>query len=233
MYCFFSKYVIKYIRTTSNTLERTYKMGNTENITLAELLTPDMIPFIIGMIVGLAIVAFFGFKLLRIELVIAGAIIGYSIGSTTLVALVGDSITGVNIALILGIVCAVIGVLLSAKVYRLMIFVYGGLIGYVVGTVLFPGMVAGFTSLPVSAETLVTVMSVVVGIIFAFVIYRLFKPLYIISTSIFGMLCVGTLTLALISGGNETASGIGAIVGLVIGVFAMIHQFKANRDKFI
>ncbi len=205
----------------------------TENITSVEALGTESVPFLIGMAVGLMLLAFFGFKLLRIELVLTGILLGYSLGYDTFGAMVGDSISGVNIALILGIVCAVVGALLAAKVYRFMIFLIGGLTGFAVGSALFPSLVDGFGSLPVSEDTLVLIMSIVVAIILAFIIYKLFKPLYIVFTSLVGgFLSLGILSIA-IFGENDSLISIFAIAGLVVGVFAMIYQFKSNKDRYL
>lgn len=200
-------------------------------MTMTELLNPEMQPFLIGMILGLVFAAFFSFRLLKLEIVIMGASVGYSLGSVELAALVGDAITGVNIGVILGVVCAILCAILSVKLYKLCVFISGGIVGYGLGTALFPSLVDGFGVLPIEPELLVTIMSAVVAIILAFVIYKIFKPFYIIITSIASMFLAGSMAAMLLFNGDETAIGVGAMVGLVLGVFAMVKQFKMNAGR--
>lgn len=202
-----------------------------ENITWGnaiEWLPPVAIIAVISLILAL-----YGFRLLRPAVAIEGAAVGFLFGYNNLALLVGDAVSGDWLPITLGIAVAVIGALIAYKVYKIVLFLDVALGTYLYGYELFSEMFREVTELPVSTEFLVQTVSLVCAIVIAFVVYKLFKPIYIVSSAITGMALLAVavvIPLETVGGAvAETAATIAVYVGLVLAIPAAIKQFKSCK----
>ncbi len=189
-----------------------------------EILKLDQLYMFIVAAAGI-LLAFLAFKLLRIELLAAGAGVGYYLGSTLLAPALADTLKlNIDLALILGIVCAVIGGLICLFARKFAILVGAGVGAYLLLKAVLPTYLGSMNA------TLQIVICVVAAIVCAFIIRALFKLLFVIVTS-FGCMTIATTTLFYAITGGYNLHLVAAIVGLVLGLIAMISQFKHNSKK--
>ena len=186
-----------------------------ENLTLPLIMTGILCVFL----------ALFGFKFLKIEICVFGALFGYTIGAVEIANFVGDALAPALITVI-SIALAIIGVLLSAKVYKIMVFIYAAYGAYYAGTILFSMFIEGLQGY----EAVITLLSVLFAIVSAYITCKFFKPIFIILTSVGGMVLALVALALVISPESETVMSVMMIVGLILGVFAAIKQFKSCKD---
>ena len=175
-----------------------------------------------------AFLAFFGFKFLKIEICILGALIGYVIGSVEIGALLGDSVHNA-VVVIISIALAIVGMLISAKIYKIMVFIYVAIGAYAAGSVIFELFINNLFESDANG-TIVTVLSILFAIVIAHIFCKFFKPLYILASAFGGMVMSFTAFALVIAPENDTFLSIMMIIGLVIGLFAAIKQFKSCKE---
>ncbi len=190
---------------------------------LAPLLTDEMMPVLVGYIIGGLLLAFFGYKLLKIESMILGAALGFGLGYSLLGPLVTDLVQGVDLAIILGLACMVILALLAFKIYKALLVIVGAAFGFSIPLII----MFAFEVEPV----IIYIVSAVIGVIAGFLTLKLFKPIYIFSSSMYGMMLVFVSLSLLIFKDNVVALLIAELLGFGFGIFAMVKQFKMNSDK--
>ena len=206
-----------------------------ETMTLEELFAQSPIldtkMYLIGVIVGSLLAAFFSFRFLKISIVISAALTGYEFGAVTLGVVFGDGINGFNAAMVVGIACAIILALISLTVYKWYIYFIGGLLG-----ALLLGLVAFFACSALALSSIVVTIAVIALAIVgagagAKIFYRSFKTLYILLTSLTGMVVASVCVSLLAFGTDEVMLGLSVLVGLVLTAFAAAAQFRMNRDR--
>lgn len=202
-----------------------------ENMTIEQLFAQfprsELNAAFIGLLIGSLFLAFFGFRFLKLEIVLSAVVAGYEFGADKLGLAIGDAGLGFNLPVILGIACALIFGLLSFKFYKLYIYLVGGAIGAALGFVIPFALIEN------------VVISIIVGVILAIVLailgaklfYKFFKPIYIFSSSFAGSIMAATYLSLLIFGANESMLGGFIIGGFVLTVVAMIFQFRLNKDR--
>jgi len=192
--------------------------------------TDILVPTFIGLIIGFAFIAFFGYRFLKLEIILSAIFTGYDFGSRTLGLAVGDAVSGVDLGIILGIACAVIFALLSLKIYKWYIYFIGGLFGAV-----FCFALCESVGMAMESATVGTVVGIILAILVfvpaAKLFYKIFKPFYIILTSVVGMMFSALYVAILVFGINESALSASLLIGLVLAIPAMICQFMINRGR--
>ena len=183
-------------------------------------------PTLIISIVLSLFTAFFSFKFLKLTLIINAAYFGYGFGTVTLGLGLKELVSGFDLSILLGILCAIVFSLIAVKIYKYFIYFFGGYIGFVIGlilTILFFGLEGAGLFIGLA-------LAIVLTVVFAKFFYgKLFKPFYIISTSFSGMLSVAVYAALLISKDLETMA-VATLVGFVLGIPATICQFKICKD---
>ena len=184
----------------------------------------------ISLILGFLFVAFLGFRFFKLSLIVSGAAWGYSFGMVTVGMIIGDSITAFNAAAIAGIASAIIFAILTPKFYKVVIYVYGGLLGALIGFVVPYATLSAFGFDVVGLITGI-ILAIVLAVPGAKLLYRIFKPYIIIGTSILGSIFAMAFVSLLIFRANEIAFEIFVLLGFVLGIFATVVQFKMNKDR--
>ena len=183
-------------------------------------------PTLIASIVLSVLSAFFGFKYLKLLLVINAFASGYTFGSSTLGLGLKDLIPGFDLSIVVGILCAIIFALIAVKLYKYLVYFLGGYFGFVIGVII--------SSLTIGLEgvgaLICFILSIAFAILFAKLFYgKLFKPFYIISSSFNGMSNAAIYTAFLVSHDFETMI-LATLIGIPLGIIAMICQFRSCRD---
>lgn len=189
-----------------------------------------LIPALVGAILGCLFDALLGFRFLKFIIVLSALSFGYDFGSVDLALLLGDvGGFGETLALILGLVCAVLFALISLKLYKVLVYIIGGSFGVMLGLAV---PLAVFSMFDLAA------VGAIVGIILAIVLAvpaaklffnKLYKPFYIIFSSLGGMMGAA-MCFAMIFTFDLAVLSVAMLVGLVLGIPAAILQFKLNRD---
>ena len=188
-----------------------------------------IIALILTAIVSL-MMALFGFKLLKIAIVSMGFLAGYVIGAGQIPLLIGDSIQMDSLPLILGLLMATVLGLLATKFYKLVVFIVSFFSSYIACS----AVIYSMGNIPASRSLLFSIIAILFSIIVAYLACKFFKPLYIVECSVGGMVTFVTivaLPLELIKSGLvDTISIPLTLIGLVLGIFAAIRQFKRCKN---
>lgn len=201
------------------------------NELLATLPAESLVPYLIGVVIGALISAFFGFRLFKLSVVLSFASFGFLLGNSVLGTALGDGVEGANVALILGIALAVVFGLIALKIYKAMIYFAGGMFGAVFGFII-PAMIFYAFELEIVGLIVGLVLAVVFAILCAKGFMKIMKPLVIIDTAIGGMMLAFEALATIILGANVLGFiGIVYLVGLIAGIFAAKAQFKMNKGR--
>ena len=210
--------------------------GEGGSIDLATLFQTMGFPIILGALLGCIVLAFYGYRILKFALVAIGAIgfgvLGNMILAPLALGAMGEVSTDFNLAVIIGLVCAAIGALLINFLYKLAIFVSGAAVGYYIGTFVYVWLAGRFTDVAFFAEEYAPIVvgavcALLVGLLFLF----LFKFVYILSTSVGGMVSAGyVLATSIVTVPNPVVTYVCLGLGLVVGIIALVHQFKTAED---
>lgn len=201
------------------------------NELLATLPAESLVPYLIGVVIGALISAFFGFRLFKLSVVLSFASFGFLLGNSVLGTALGDGVEGANVALILGIALAVVFGLIALKIYKAMIYFAGGMFGAVFGFII-PAMIFYAFELEIVGLIVGLVLAVVFAILCAKGFMKIMKPLVIIDTAICGMMLAFEALATVILGENVLGFiGIVYLVGLIAGIFAAKTQFKMNKGR--
>lgn len=179
----------------------------------------------------LIINAFFGYKIFKFVIVIESSIgLGF-LGNALLGPLIFQNPPeGVNLSAILGIALAVVGALLAMFFFKLMLFINGAGLGFVLGAV---GCYL-LSSNEFFAKTWViiafgAISAIILGVLFIF----FFKPVYIIVSSILGLTAAGFILSYLICPNIYVILSIIMMsIGFIAGIFAAVYQFRKNSRYY-
>lgn len=198
--------------------------------------TFTFIPALIIVIAGIAL-AFWGTRLFKICITLVGTvffgIIGADVVAPLLLGAMGDAALEMpfSIAAVIGFVFAGLGYLLSYKLYKFAIFLFGGAIGYVLGTTVAAMLAQNLEGEFFSSDMFPIIVSVVCAILVGIITLFVFKFLYILSTSFSGM-CAASMAacFAIVPSMEMAALVIFGILGFVLSIVAMVYQYKHTED---
>ncbi len=128
--------------------------------------------------------------------------------------------------------CAMIGVLLAHFAYKFIVFCLGGAVGYCIGYFYVAGVLADyFSNLPFLSNNIAYIaVGCVCGLIVAIFFLICFKHLYIVASSIGGMGLASYILFRIVMPGHDISIAFDfVILGVVIGIFMMIHQFQEEK----
>lgn len=204
---------------------------------VAEILENYLFVALLSVIIVLGIMAYHGFWLFKKCLPISGALAFGAVGSLVVTPMLDDMVgnmipEAISLAAIIGFVCAIVGALLMTYAFKLSIFLLGAGAGAGVGLIvsaLLKGTIEFFAT-QIGALVAVGVCALVVAILTAL----LFRPLFIIVTSVLGLAAAGACVgLAVMPEGNLIVLGVCAAIGFIVGIFAAKKQFRASGKDAI
>lgn len=193
---------------------------------------------VLGICLALLMLAFYSYRILRIELSASAAIGCGVLGYTFLAPFIFENIQGlpewIDFAAILGLACAILGFVLAYAIHKLAIFIVGAASGFIAGfyVALWAAMKwseVAFLQSQIFLWITCGVLALACGIIFVY----LFKPLYIIVTAVGGSVAAAFLLGLSIFGENlfSTYFLIGTLsVGAIVGIVASVVQFKKASE---
>ncbi len=214
--------------------------GNIEEVTEALTDVLANIPLVFGIVTALVCLffAFFSYKLFKFCLFISGAAGGYMAGVMFLAPLISKYIDmeGDTLGLICGIICAVICGALALALYKIAIFVGGAAGGFVAAYPFALMLLSSFSDkieeIGIPVNVIAIIICVIVGIIAGIIVYKLFKPIFIIVSSIsLSVSALSSLAVSIFGIEQLIILGVAAILGFIIGIFAMVKQFKMNAGS--
>lgn len=179
-------------------------------------------------IVALVVSAFFAMRMFKVYMCIIGTFSFGFVGYTVASMLPLPEVEGINLVAVIGLVAALVGLIISPFLQRLVLFVGGAAAGYALG--IFVASMIG-TAAPVN-EIVATIIAAIIALIVGGLTCAIFKPMYIIITSLGGMAVVGVLVCTLVIGIDMTAVIVSLIVGAVIGIIPMIYQFNCEQEEY-
>ena len=197
---------------------------------LAQMPEGTQIPTLIGYIIGSLLIAFFGFRLFKLSVVLTTALAGFALGFGVFGTALGDMPNVEIISIVLGIACAIVGGLVAIKLFKAMIYFLGGMLGACLGFLLPYAILEAL-----GQEIIGIIVGIVVAIVFAVIgaklMFRFYKAIVIIDTAFTGasgMLSALAMLIAPGSDGIYTAVVIGT---LILGVLFSRFQFKRNQGR--
>ncbi len=202
-------------------------------------MTPELQPIIdfidkyffvtlISAVLFLVFNAFFGYKIFKFAIIIESSVgLGFLFYSFVGPFIVRKVPENVNVYAIFGIVGAIIGIFLAVFLLKIMLFVNGAAIGAISSLALLflfssENEILSSVWFAIVASA---ISAILVGLLFVF----LFKPIYILVSSVGGMTLAGFILSALICPAILVIlSVIFSAIGFIAGIVAAVYQFKRN-----
>ena len=182
-------------------------------------------PIVLIVAVVAGFFAFNGYSIFKKCLSLFGAIAFGVVGSSIIAPIIPLELPFINFNALVGIVLAVVGAILMIYVYKLAIFVIGAAGGYFVAQL----FIAPLFELQ---GTVALVVSIVAAVILGIIALLLFKPLFIISSSVLSLTVVGALaSYVVFAEANMIITIVCAVIGLVIGIIAAVKQFQEHAGQ--
>ena len=193
--------------------------------------------FLLAAICILSLIAFEGYKLFKMLVYVGGAFAFGYLGITYLAPELEEYIASklpenISYPGLVAVACALIAVFLTRCAFTFMIMAIGGVGGYFLGsTVIYNLLIGYFNTLDFLKAGMVK--HIVVGVIaalLALVCILIFKHIYMFATS-FGCMIISTLLLQniVIPTANDDIKICFIILGVVVGIFALVHQYRQEE----
>ena len=180
---------------------------------------------VIGLV--LLVFAFFSYKIYRTALILIGALGGGILGFNFVSPIIMNAMSEPEewIPLVVALVCGIVGIALILALRKLAIFIAGGFLGFLLGNYISVIIAATNPEFGEGAGKWVVVIicAILVGILAG----KMFRPVFIIATSLVGGLG-GSMSIL---GGFGVEVMIALIVGLVIALVGMVFQFKTTTKR--
>ena len=193
-------------------------------------------PIMLITVICLTFFAYYGYNLFRKALFVVGAVIFGAAGSLYLSPIILTTLgeaapQNVNVSVVTGIICAVLGAVLIRFLYKFALFICGTLFGYTAGCLILAPLLAQVTKVEwFLTQTGMVVIGAALAIILGIVCVTLFKPVFIISSAIPGMIYSGaTLGASIFVSSDEVAVTVCSVIGLLVGMHAAYYQFKHSE----
>lgn len=202
-----------------------------------------VIPVALIAVIALGLFAKNSFKLFKLVLPLLGAAIGAYLGAGLLGKTIADAVPGlakvIHPIYLVAIVFALIVSLIVSKHVKFTIFLVGAGVGYILIAEIVKGLLL---KIPFVVDTAVKsgivithvvgfIIAIAVTLLCAIVLKKFFKVVYIIATSIAGMVAsAGIAAIFLFASTTiaEIAVLASAVLGLILGIVAAVKQFKST-----
>ena len=180
---------------------------------------------VIGLV--LLVFAFFSYKIYRTALILIGALGGGILGFNFVSPIIMNAMSEPEewIPLVVALVCGIVGIALILALQKLAIFIAGGFLGFLLGNYISVIIAATNPEFGEGAGKWVVVIicAILVGILAG----KMFRPVFIIATSLVGGLG-GSMSIL---GGFGVGVMISLIVGIIFALVGMVFQFKTTTKR--
>lgn len=185
----------------------------------------------------LALLAFEGYKLFKMGVYAAGAfvfgLIGYSYIAPPLYNSLGAQVHEMfDFHALVAILCAVVAIFLTRFAYDFMIMALGGATGYFLGSIVVYNVLIGyFTTLDfLKADIVKHIVGGIFAAILGIFFILLFKHIFMVGTSFICMMEAAlSLQLIILPQADITIKICFLVAGIVLGIFAVVHQYKQEE----
>ena len=185
----------------------------------------------------LGLLAIYSYKIFRIALTVGGAIIFGALGSIVIAPFIIKFIptppVGIELEYAIGFAFALLGGCIMKFFFKVALFISGAGAGVVLGAPICAIIRGIFPTVELFNHQLGEwVVSGVCALILGIISLFLFKFIYIVSTSLGGMIGAVVLIVASIKpqAGNA-AMMVAILIGLIAGTIAAINQYKTSETK--
>lgn len=184
-------------------------------------------------LVALAVTTLYSYKLFKLEMTVACLIFGFNVGNSALPSLlslfVDELPDAIYMPYLLGIICAIVFGVLINVLYKFVVFATGAILGATVGFFVVPMMATNieFLSSQIGYWAAVAVFAIIAGVIVLFI----FRPFYIVVTSLVGGAGVGALLSIMLMPKESAISIVIFLFGIIFGIVGMIYQLKTTKGK--
>lgn len=194
--------------------------------------------FLLALVCILALVAFEGYRFFRMLTYAGSAFLFGLVGYWYISPMVADTLQPMlpdvlDVHVLVAVVCALVALLLCCIAFNLMIFILGGGAGFMLGTtVVYSFLVTFFSSLTfLQTDTVKYIVGGVLAVICALIFTLMFKILFMLATSFGGSIAAALILQSiLVPGGDGNVKIAFAILGVVLGILALIRQRKQEND---
>ena len=183
---------------------------------------------------ALALVAIFGYRVFKTVISVATCVVCGIVGTTVVAPVVLNmvalpNIAGISIPAVIGLVFAAIGLLIGLKCYKLALFLIcaGGV--FLVGQPILAGILTPMALPFISTELGVMVVSLVAGVLVGVLMLLVFKPVFIVVTSLGCCAAATAFVVGSVAPGISIAPIAGLALGAIIGIFAAKGQFAYDK----
>ena len=195
-------------------------------------------PIILIATLILGLMAIYSYKIFRITLTLGGAIVcglvGSSLVAPIVVGLLGEGAPlGIEMEYAIGFIFALIGGVTMNFFFKVALFISGAGAGWMVGSTIVTSIVRSilptveFLNTSIGEYVINGVCAIIVGVLSLF----LFKFIYIVFTSLGGMIGASLLIVTSIKPEAGNAATMVAIaIGFIAGIIAAVNQYKSS-DK--
>ncbi len=194
-------------------------------------------PIVLIAVLVLGLLALYSYRIFRITLTLGGAIAFGLVGSIVIAPLlkgmIGELPLGFQMEYVLGFIFALIGGVTMKFFFKVALFVSGAGVGWMFGTSVcaivqsfLPDV--EFFSQQIGVWVIDGICAIIVGVLSLF----LFKFIYIVSTSLGGMVGAAVLIVSTVkpqAGGYATA--VAVLIGIIAGIISAVNQYKTSGDS--
>ena len=193
---------------------------------------------LLAIICILGIVAFEGYRLFRM-LVYAGSAFLFSlVGYWYIAPMLAEKIQPMvpemmDYSVAVAVICAIVSILLCTFAFRLVIFIFGGAAGYILGSSYVYGfMLSYFSSLEfLKAESVKHIVGGIIAVITAIVFALMLKSLFRLATSFGGSIGAAVILQSILVPGADGVIKISFIIlGVAVALLAIAIQHKQEED---
>ncbi|MBR3680675.1 MAG: hypothetical protein IKL79_01570 [Clostridia bacterium] len=193
---------------------------------------------VIGFCLALVLLAFYSYRILRVELSASAAIGGGALGYLVLAPLILSKIQGlpdgVDFAAVIGIACAILGWIIAWALHKLAIFLVGAGGGFYAGMYVFIFVALKWPEVEfLHSEAFFWIVCGVLALAAGIIFVYLFKPLYILVTAVGGTVAAAYLLGASVFGANvNNVQYLTPVLtaGAILGIIAAVVQFKKANE---
>ena len=197
--------------------------------------------FVLIYCLALVLTAFYSYRILKLELSIsaalAGGYFGYLLLAPLILANIADTLPeGIDFCVVIGVVCAILGWVLALVLHKVAVFLIGAAGGFYGGLCLAQLIAEHVPDVEfLQSEIFIWIIAGLCAILAGVIFVCLFKFLYIFITAFGGSVAAAYLLGISMFGLNAhepmylyPTLGVGAVLGLI----AMIVQYKKADDKY-
>ena len=194
-------------------------------------------PIILVAVLILGLTALYSYRIFKIMLTVSGVlgagISGYLVVAPLILKSLASAPEAIDLQVIIGLVMALLGGLLINLLFKVALFLSGAASGFLAGvSVILPLLINQFPDSEFfTGNAGMWVVGGICALILGILCIFLFKFLYITISSVGGMTGAAVLIGSQVAPtGGTIVLIVSALVGVIAGIFAAVHQYKVAAE---